>query len=39
MIICNIFGKYNEHKMYKVLGEHNNVIEVITDKLINIIEL
>lgn len=38
MLICNIFGKHNRHKLYKILGEHDEVIQ-INDKLISIIEL
>ena len=39
MIICNIFGKFNEYKIYKVLGEHDKVIEIITSELIDKIQL
>ena len=39
MIICNIFGEHNCHMLYKILGEHDEVIQINIDKLINVIQL
>jgi hypothetical protein len=39
MIICNIFGERNCHMLYKILGEHDKVIQINMNKINNIIIL
>lgn len=39
MIICNIFGERNCHMLYKILGEHDEVIQISINKLTNVIQL
>ena len=39
MLICNIFGERNCHMLYKILGEHDEIIKVNINELRNIIQL
>ena len=39
MLICNIFGERNRHKLYKILGEHDKVIQIDVNRINNIIQL
>ena len=35
MLICNIFGERNKHKLYKILGEHDEILNIDVAQIIN----